>query len=252
MDRSYLSDPEVVAASRKFICVRLASYEDAGEVDFLQSVFTMRGVLQNTVFCILAPDGKKKLVNAGRAPGWAFGVAEDMALEMNEIAVDYKPGKTRPVDLGLPYLKSVRLAMNVAACDSQRLAIVYAPDLETRAALEAKLVELAWSKEIIGRFLFAMTKDVSDLAKVDGASGEPGILVVVPGAYGVQGKQLVHVPVRADAKTLRAALREAAESDAGGAKDSQRHIRRARQKGIRWRTATPVTDNSGRQRRRRR
>ena len=35
MDRSYLSQPEVVAASRDFVCVRLMTYESRVEGDFL-------------------------------------------------------------------------------------------------------------------------------------------------------------------------------------------------------------------------
>ena len=54
MDRSYLSDQAVVEASRQFICVRLATYEDQGEADFLTSLYSFRGnVLKNSVFALL-------------------------------------------------------------------------------------------------------------------------------------------------------------------------------------------------------
>ena len=35
MDRSYLSDPDVVSASRDFVCVRLVTFEDAEEMALL-------------------------------------------------------------------------------------------------------------------------------------------------------------------------------------------------------------------------
>ena len=73
MDRSFLTDKDVVAASRKFVCIRLATYEDAAENEVLKGIFAMRGTLQNTVFGILTPDGKTHIVRSGRSPAWAFG-----------------------------------------------------------------------------------------------------------------------------------------------------------------------------------
>ena len=66
MDRSFLSSSAVVAASRKFVCIRLATYESRAEAKFMETIFLGKGgALANTVFCILAPDGKKKLVRPG-------------------------------------------------------------------------------------------------------------------------------------------------------------------------------------------
>ena len=42
MDRSYLSDREIVQAAREFVCVRLATYEDKAEGKFLESIFRGR------------------------------------------------------------------------------------------------------------------------------------------------------------------------------------------------------------------
>ncbi len=60
MDRSFLADADVIAASRMFVCIRPATYEDAGEADFLKKIFVGRsGELDNTVFVLLAPDGEQ-------------------------------------------------------------------------------------------------------------------------------------------------------------------------------------------------
>ena len=95
--------------------------------------------MQNTVFCILAPDGKTKLIRAGRSPAWAFGgkrgpgiheqpddVINDMAKAMSAIAKRY-PGKAsgKQAQLAIPYLADVRLALNVTACDRQPLMVLY-------------------------------------------------------------------------------------------------------------------------------
>ena len=68
MDRSFLSQPEVIAASRHFVCVRLTTYEDKEEGEFLKSFHVTRsGELENTVAALLAPDGKRQLARASRS-----------------------------------------------------------------------------------------------------------------------------------------------------------------------------------------
>ena len=42
MDRSFLSDSAIIEASREFVCVRLATYEDKDEGKFLEATFRGR------------------------------------------------------------------------------------------------------------------------------------------------------------------------------------------------------------------
>ena len=68
MDGSFLSQPKVVAAARQFVCVRLTTYENKAEAGFLKAICpTGSGELENTVFTILAPDGKRQLARASRS-----------------------------------------------------------------------------------------------------------------------------------------------------------------------------------------
>src|SRR5947207_12623362 len=91
MDRSYLSQPEVVAASRRFVCIRLLTYEDAAENAFVKSFEAFRsGEVENTVFCLLAPDGRTRLVRPARGTQM-FGDAADMAAAMGRIARRFEP-----------------------------------------------------------------------------------------------------------------------------------------------------------------
>ena len=77
MDGSFLSDDQVVVASREYVCIRLATYEDEREAEFLRRVFTGRSAaLENTVFAILSADGTKPLVRSGRGPFFAFEDAD--------------------------------------------------------------------------------------------------------------------------------------------------------------------------------
>ena len=56
--------------------------------------------------------------------------------------------------LKLPKLADVRLALNVAACDSQML-VVAIGDGKTLPERRKQLAELAWSKDFIGYFAYA-------------------------------------------------------------------------------------------------
>src|SRR5947209_110531 len=90
MDRSFLSRSEVIAASRAFVCVRLMTYENQEEADFLKSFLVTRsGELENTVFAILAPDGQQRLVRGSRTAKQTFRDAEQMAETMNRLARTY-------------------------------------------------------------------------------------------------------------------------------------------------------------------
>ena len=50
------SDPEVIEASRKFVCIRIDSYASEENQKIVRSY--LNGRFANTAFCILAPDGK--------------------------------------------------------------------------------------------------------------------------------------------------------------------------------------------------
>ena len=81
MDRSFLSRAEVIASSRNFVCIRLASYEDETEKAFVSQF--VRGDVANTAFAILSPDAKPAMRGRGPGrgprdffadlPGWRYG-----------------------------------------------------------------------------------------------------------------------------------------------------------------------------------
>ena len=86
MDRSFLSKPEVIAASRQFVCVRLTTYEDEIEAKFSKDLFATRsGEVENTTFALLAPDGKTRLSRTGRSARNVFTDAAEMAAAMKRI-----------------------------------------------------------------------------------------------------------------------------------------------------------------------
>ena len=129
MDQSYWSQPLVVNATRDFVCIRLATYEDAKETEYLKKIFTGRsGQLENTVFALLDSDGRKRLSKSGRSPDFAFWGRRDFAAKMIEIAEQRNLESKRYTDSHLPVIKNVDLGLNVASCDGIQMIVVAAKD----------------------------------------------------------------------------------------------------------------------------
>jgi len=244
MDRSFLSRPEVVAASRAFVCVRLLTYEDEAEGKLLKSLAPTRsGELENTVFTVLSPDGKRRLARGSRSARQTFGDAARMAEALERIAREHGGGA--PPAVGAPVLPAVpglRLAVNVAACDGLPLAVLFTPGGEAGRGLERRLADLAWRGEFLGRFLYARASAAKDLAPIEGARAEAGLLVVQPDAFGLKGKVLRQAGASASLEELARCLREGAALYRGEEKSFAGHVRGGREKGAFWEAAIPVTD----------
>lgn len=250
MDRSFLSKPEVIVASRDFVCVRLATYESKSEATLLKSVFRFRsGELENTVFAILSPDGKRQLIRSGRSPRFAFFGGEDvaakeMARSMNRIAGQFKAkGKPSSKPRPLPTLADMRLAVNVAACDNQPLVVAYSPKADERKQLEQRLAKLAWSDDFIGQFLYVSVSDAKAFQSL-GKDFRPqtGIYVIEPGTFGLKADVAVRVAASENDTKLRDGLSLAVITHQQRAKDMFRHNSEGRRQGVNWKTQIPVTD----------
>ena len=75
-----MSQKPVIDASRAFICIRPATYENAAEVKYLEGIFKGRaGTLENTVFAMMTPDGIQHLARPGRSPQMSYRTPETMA-----------------------------------------------------------------------------------------------------------------------------------------------------------------------------
>lgn len=241
MDRSFLFQPQVIAASRNFVCVRLATYEDEAEASFLKAfTSTKSGELENSVFGILAPDGKQKLIRSGRSPKGAFAGPAEMADTMTKIAAKY-PGRPTVGAAPLPLVASVKLGVNVAAADNQLLVIVVGKNAAERRPLEDKLASLVWEDEFVGRFVFASgTPD--DLATVEGKKRETGLLIVEPERFGRTAKVVSSLPADASAVRIAVDLRNATTQFKRIDKTFLNHVRFGQSQGVFWEPRVPVTD----------
>ncbi|MCH2183439.1 MAG: hypothetical protein MK108_15680 [Mariniblastus sp.] len=266
MDRSFLADEHVISASRKFVCVRLATYEDAEENKILANIFSRQGVLENTVFAILSPDGKESLVTAGRSPAWAFGgvsgpgineqpeiAIQRMAATMEAIALTFPGnGKSTPKDAPLPRIADMRLALNVSAADRQPLVAVYSPDDDQRKTMEQVLARLAWSDQFIGAAQYVVVRDPAEFKQVKDFQAKPGFIVIQPDTFGLKGQVIRQITATTKAVELPQALAQALGQHEPSQLTYNEHRRAGSQAGARWTSKTPNQEQaSGRGGRRR-
>ena len=240
MDGSFLSHDQVVAASRGLICIRLATYEDKQEAEFLERIFVGRsGALENTVFAILDANGKK-LTRAGRGPHFAFENAVAMAEQLTALS-DNTQGHSLQ-HLQLPTMKNVELALNVAACDGLPVAIVYASDPAAKEAMQKRLMAVAWDEPLAGQFVFATASQADELDAIAGVNVENSVLIVEPGPFGLTANVVAHYSQETTGFDIIRALTQWIGARKTQPKDYREHIRLGTNLGLDWATEVPVTD----------
>ena len=248
MDRGLLSDQAVIAASRNFVCIRTATYEDKKEAEFHRAkLFGQSSELRNFGYCLLSPDAKTSLKRSRRGPNYIYANAAEMAVDLQKIAKRYPKKRSKKNAPVLPKMKNVRLALNVASCDGLPLVIAVGKKPNDIKALSRKLSEVIWDENLAGKFIYATTSKAIDLEVIDGAKFATGILVVAPHEYGLKGKLLTKIGANASVKKVEKALLDTAESFQRTAKIHGSHVRTGRRNGDTWETEVPVPE---RQRRR--
>ncbi|MEL7496425.1 MAG: thioredoxin family protein [Planctomycetota bacterium] len=244
MDRSFLSNEKVIEASRRFVCIRLATYEDDAEAEFLKTIYVGNtGALENTVFVLLSPDGDENLCRPGRSPQFAFRSPEQMALEMGKIADKYDAKTITPSKHRLPEMKNVRLGVNVGACDGIPSIICYSNDDDELNQMKSRLAPLALSDDLAGKFVYASSNKATELSMLKGTKKKSaGFYVVTPDEYGLAGKIQEVLDADSNEDALKKALVEIAENTAKSKKDHNSHVRTGKRSGKSWETEIPVTD----------
>lgn len=244
MDRSFLSQPEVIAAARRFTCIRLTTYENKDEADFLKSIWVGgSGALENTLFCILSPDGRRPLTRPGRETGHLFSGPAQLADTMNRIADAYDNRQTAPNEVPeLPKVANVRLALDVAACDNQPLVLLFDKDAAALQKGEEKLRRLAWSEPFLGRFVYGVASDARAIAPVEGIRGKGGLFVVQPDRFGLKGQVLAQAGLEAPVQEWEKTLRKGAGLHVPVDRNFHDHVREGHRNRVFWETQIPVTD----------
>lgn len=237
MDRSFLSQPEVVQASRKFVCIRLATYESLTEAEVLRHIFIGgSGQVENTTFAILSPDGRTPLVRSGRGPNWAYRQSQDMAAGMEAIANYYH---SRPAQAGdLPAVPNLRLAVNVGACDNLPVVAALSDDPRQLEGWRRRLTGVCWDPALLGRAIYTLDATRNAAGLVPGS--QSGLVVIQSGQFGQDGHVLARLDP--DSPNLVRELDAALSRYRAQPKNVHEHMRQGHMRGVYWRTQIPVTD----------
>ncbi len=239
MDRSFLSAPSVVAASRSFVCIRIPTYEDEFEMSFLRRLYTGRsGDVENTTFTILSPDGARPLTRVSRSPRQVFADAAEMAQSMRAIAGQYSRAS---YPSALPIAADVRLGLDIAASDRQLLVLIVSSS-KARVAAEAEIAKLAWSDEFIGKFAYARASSAQDLAHIKGVAAGACVAIIEPDEFGEEGTVVGQVKADQLPDVLQVALRTAIAAHFVPPKNTRAHRQQGVVRRMFWETKLPVTD----------
>ena len=255
MDRSFLSDASVVAASRDFVCIRLTTYEDQAEADFLKTIYVGKsGGLENTTFAILSSDGKSKLTKTGRAPFHEYRDSRSMAAGMKAIAESNQvQPETMFTDTTLPLTKNIEIGLNVAASDGLPLVVLVGKDEEQLSTLVKNARSVVWSEAAAGQFVYSAVLDQQQLKPISGwldkTDAKPivgenwhGILIVEPDQFGVSGKVLARLEADAQSELINTTFVSSINNFPRKAHNHQAHVQLGIELGLDWKSEIPETD----------
>lgn len=209
----------------------------------------LNGRFENTAFCILAPDGKKRLSGTGRSPRQGFGIGRsspdgqnaEVIEKIEEVTAKY-PAKGRVADAVVQDFHSFKQALNIASGDQRLLVFAVAPKKE-RAGLKKSLQAVANHPDVIGRyhFDFADTIDAKWSDVIEGDQHKTGIFIIRSGQFGQDGKVVAELPLDTKPEKLIATLEQANQkfSQSEQRKVYSEHIREGRAEGVHYEDNIP-------------
>lgn len=209
----------------------------------------LNGRFANTAFCILAPDGKKRLSGSGRSPRQGFHVGRSsdenqnsaVLKKMDEIASKY-PAKGQDSQAVVQDFHSFKQSLNIASGDQRLLVFVVAPK-KSRESLKKSMQQVANHPDVLGRyhFDFADTIDAHWAGKVKGAQQKTGIFIIRAGQFGQDGNIVAELPLKSSPGKIREVL---AKENQQFAKTEKRknyseHVSQGRREGVEYQDNMP-------------
>ena len=232
------SDPDVIKASRKFICVRIDSYESEENQKIVRS--HLGGRFENTAFCVIAPDGKERLTRSGRGPQHISRDFDDIAA----IADRYK-SRGDILNSHIPDFNSFALALNVSSAD-QKILLLIAGDEDEIVAAGKRIRSVVWNKNVMGRFNYDFESDSSSwTGPLSSKSKGSGFHLIRPGEFGLEGKIVMSLSLNVSNSNLLKAMVVANRDYAKSTKKKiySSHVVEGRRQGKRIEMAVPFGED---------
>lgn len=139
-------------------------------------------------------------------------------------------------------MKNFRLGLNVASCDGLPSVAIFGKSDAEMERMTAKLNEVIWEEDLIGKFIYASPRDFDELQNVSGARDRSGILIIKPDEFGTKGDLIASIRPDAAIGTIREAMLRAAHEFEREAKSHRLHVRKGKREGEHWETEVPVPD----------
>jgi len=232
------SDPDVIKASRKFICVRIDSYESEENQKIVRS--HLGGRFENTAFCVIAPDGEERLTRSGRGPQHISRDFDDIVA----IADRYK-SRGDILNSHIPDFNSFALALNVSSAD-QKILLLIAGDEDEIVAAGKRIRSVVWNKNVMGRFNYDFESDSSSwTGPLSSKSKGSGFHLIRPGEFGLEGQIVMSLSLNASNSNLLKAMVVANRDYAKSTKKKvySSHVVEGRRQGKRIEMAVPFGED---------
>jgi hypothetical protein len=113
-------------------------------------------------------------------------------IQMKTVAAKY-PDKQDGRQAIVQDFHSVRQALNVASADQRVLVVVSGPADQTKQ-LRTSLQSVTNDERVVGRFHFDFDETTDWHKQIKGLKAEPGIVVIRPGEFGMDGTVMSQLP----------------------------------------------------------
>jgi hypothetical protein len=202
------------------------------------------GELRNTTFALLDPSGEKALAKTGRSPQMVYKNVDSFAVNLASLANGFG---SEVGTKSLPLIPSLRLGLNIAACDGLPLVVIINDESREWEKAFSRLVELSQTDSLSGQAHYVLLKDTKEIKSLKDYKPDNFVYVLKPDSFGITGRV---VAAFRDKETLSlvalGASFDTARMPKKALSDSRQHVREGRRKGIAWESPMPRADGSAR------
>jgi hypothetical protein len=224
------SQEKFVTLSDKFVCVKLATFENQQHQDMCKNLL---GDVRNTSFTIFDPTAKNTLVKPSRSPRLTFGGKSPYA-QIEEIASKYKSsgsdGKTVLQDF-----HSLKQALVASSADQKLLVLTIGQGTNFKEAIP-QVSKVFNHQDVRGIAHYDQVTSGSEKWQsiVKGNKISEGHYIVKVEPYGRYGTVINELSLTASSSTILAALKESNKAFTASEKrkDYQAHVKTGIDQGI--------------------
>ena len=202
------------------------------------------GELRNTTFALLDPSGEKALARTGRSPQMVYKNIDSFAVNLASLANKFES------EVGiksLPLMPSLRLGLNIAACDGIPLVVIINNESRKWKKLFSSLVSLSQTDSLSGQAHYVFLNDTKELENLKDYKPDDFVYILKPDSFGITGKVVATFRNKEDLSLVAlGAAYDTARIPQKTLSDSRQHVRQGRLRDITWESLMPRADGNAR------